>query len=248
MINNQKNQFPKIIHQSWKNDNVVGPFKKWSETWKKFNKGYEYRLWTDDDNLRLISEHFPEFLQTYKSYNHNIKRADSARPAYMYKYGGIYADLDFECLKSFDELTDKYAGYSAILGYMGEDRAFSHCMPNAIMISKPGFDFWTHYMDVMKDRANGGGAEFDTGPVALKDAYDSYQNKQKIAVLDSHFFYPLNWSNKKHEDLRYRGNPIWNGEDGYLTTGDKAIEFSKSYAVTYWTGVWKEKSYEYTLE
>lgn len=240
-------EFPKIIHQSWKDKNLRKDFKVWAETWKKHNPSYEYKLWTDEDNFNLISSDFSNFLTPYMSYNHNIKRADSVRCAYMYKYGGVYADLDFECLKPFDTILEQYKGYSAILGFMGYDTNHQHCMPNAIMISKPGFDFWTHCMNIMSERVNGGGPELDTGPILIREAYQTYYDKHKIAVLDTEIFYPLCWYNKEHEKARFKGSPLWNNDGSFLSDEEKNELFPDSYAVTYWTSSWKDDSYNFSL-
>ncbi len=46
------------------------------------------RLWSDEDNLQLVEEHFPWFLETYNSFTAPVMRADSCRILYMYHYGG----------------------------------------------------------------------------------------------------------------------------------------------------------------
>ncbi|KAI9017304.1 hypothetical protein BC832DRAFT_536628 [Gaertneriomyces semiglobifer] len=66
-------------------------FVKWSMTWKKQNPGYEYRLWTDDDNRRMIAQHYPWALAAYDGMPKNIQRADMARYFYMHRYGCVYA-------------------------------------------------------------------------------------------------------------------------------------------------------------
>ena len=52
---------------------------------------------------------------------------------------GLYADLDFEVLKPFDELIK---GTSLVLAAMTDDESFNHRVPNAWMASAPGHDFW----------------------------------------------------------------------------------------------------------
>jgi hypothetical protein len=40
--------------------------------------------------LQLIADKFPWFVDTYRSYPHNIQRADVLRYFVLYEYGGIY--------------------------------------------------------------------------------------------------------------------------------------------------------------
>ncbi len=59
------------------------------------------RLWTDEDNLALVKEHFPHLLNAYQAMEYNIMRADIIRYMYMSKYGGYYLDLDYEVFTPF---------------------------------------------------------------------------------------------------------------------------------------------------
>jgi len=225
---------PKIIHQTWKTCKLPALFDTWSSTWKAFNPGYQYRLWTDEDNLNFIKSRYPRFLADYLSYNQHIKRVDAVRYFYLYEHGGIYCDLDFECLMGFDDLLARYSNKDVILGYMGTDRDFIHCIPNAIMISKPKSPFWLHVIREMKKRINRGRPEFDTGPILLKQCYDSYENKDEIAVLNQDVFYGINWASEEGQRMRHR--VVFNKT--LLSEKEKTALFPNAYAVTYWTHSW----------
>lgn len=68
------------------------------------------------------------FLATYDAFPKNILRIDSVRYMYMHYYGGVYADLDFECVGTMDKV---FRGKKVILGRMGTDLSFVHSIPNA---------------------------------------------------------------------------------------------------------------------
>ena len=78
---------------------------RWREECKMLNPCWEFRLWTDGDNLDLVKMSFPELLPTYEGYDVNIKRIDAARYMMLYKYGGVYMDMDLACLRGFNEST-----------------------------------------------------------------------------------------------------------------------------------------------
>ncbi|KAJ3127056.1 hypothetical protein HK098_006853 [Nowakowskiella sp. JEL0407] len=101
-----KRSIPKIIHQSWKNEHLPAKFEEWASSWKQQNPEYQYTLWTDAQNRNLVVNHFPWFLETYDTLPKPISKADAVRYMYLYKYGGVYADLDVEALKPIDELLD----------------------------------------------------------------------------------------------------------------------------------------------
>lgn len=97
---------PKIIHQTAPSDKS-----KWHPIWETCQKSwqdnfsspeYDYKFWNDDDLLNLIQTEFPDYLQLYTDFGKNtILKVDFARYAILYKYGGIYADMDFMCKKNF---------------------------------------------------------------------------------------------------------------------------------------------------
>jgi len=98
------NGFPSIIHQSWKNEVIPDHWLISQENWLKFHPDYIYILWTDEMNLKLVTEFYPEYLKQFTSYPYPIQRADFSRLLYMKRYGGLYSDLDISPNKNCDAL------------------------------------------------------------------------------------------------------------------------------------------------
>ena len=213
---------PKIIHQTWKTSTLPDNFKKWSQTIKDMHPTWEYKLWTDEDNRNFIKDNYNWFLTTYDNYNMNIKKVDSVRYFYLYHFGGVYIDLDFECLKPLDNLI---SNKRIILGEMG-DGSCSNCIPNAIMISRPNEPFWLYVILKMIQRDKTGSAEYDTGPQLLKECYDTFIDKNIITLEKSDILYPIDWTTSKGQELRAN-----------IPTNPKEL-FPNSYMVTYWTHSW----------
>ena len=210
----------------------------WAETWRSNNPDYEYVLWDDADNRRFVAENFQWFLPTYDSYDKEIKRADAIRYMYLYTYGGIYADLDFECLKPFDSLLEEYRGYDIILGQMESDLSQWHSsnnIPNAIMISKPGCSFWLRVLERMVVKASSsqgqGRPEVETGPVVLKEVYLSSWF-ERIKLLPPSILYPISWVTDEEERLTALK------ADEHTLTQTMKTKYPSSYAVTYWAHSW----------
>jgi mannosyltransferase OCH1-like enzyme len=223
---NSKNEkhkiIPKIIHQTWKTKELPENFKIWSATIKKHHPTWEYKLWTDENNRNFIKENYHWFLSIYDSYNHNIKRVDAVRYFYLYHYGGIYADLDFECLGPIDGLLENKI---IAFGKMGDGQC-SNCIPNAIMISSAKHNFWLFVIKKMVSRVNVSIPEFDTGPELLKECIDTFSDKKAITLFESKYFYPIDWTTEKGQ--WYRTNIPTNPSQ----------EFPNSYFVTYWSHTW----------
>ena len=133
----------RIIHQSWKVATLPKRFAGWSKSWSSCFPGWERKLWTDADNRDLIVKHYPWFLPTYDSFRSNIYRADAARIFYMFHYGGIYADLDADCLQPFEHLL---TNHSIVFGAMeGKQTKFDPpegYVQNSLMYSQAKHPFW----------------------------------------------------------------------------------------------------------
>jgi len=224
-------EFPQIIFQTWKTkiqSDIPYYMKKWSASWKKNNPNFKYLLWDDIDNRNFIKQYYPWFLAKYDSYDVNIKRVDAIRYFFLYHYGGIYADMDFECLKDFNPLLKMYdMKADVLLGKMSKNE-HAHNIPNAIMISKPKETFWIYVFHMLLVKpSKGERVENTTGPILLKDALKLYNDDKnvknkvlskmlpmmgissysfnntytRVKILDPEYFYPIDWTNAEHQKL-----------------------------------------------
>ncbi|HQM28620.1 MAG TPA: glycosyltransferase [Syntrophales bacterium] len=198
---------PKIIHQTWKNKDVPKEFIPFQKKVKGLHPDWEYKLWTDEDNLTFVKQYFQDFYSTYISLPSNIMRADMIRYFIMYRIGGIYLDLDYEMLKPFDLLD-----YGLVLPY-NRSKSFGDAYDgfgNCIFGSAPGHPFWKYVIDDFKVPRNYG--EFFktlldkpyipkdtpleiaiTGPGLLTRIFYSYQDKLQDYILpEREVFHPLN--------------------------------------------------------
>lgn len=222
---------PKKIMQTWKTHELPDLFAKWSSTWNVFHPTWDYILMDDHDNRAYIEKYFPWFLSIYDSFPQEIYRADAIRYFYLYNEGGVYADLDFECLKPLDPLIAKGG---VILGKM-TDAPIDGKYPNAFMASCPKADFWPVVIYCIMQNLHNKRPEHVTGPSILWMAVNIYKNPQsKHAVLEQMKLY---MPDMKDIPVQIRPRcelyPIDWFSKTYLVT-------PCSYAITYWTGSWKE--------
>ncbi|KAL6721062.1 hypothetical protein ACLMJK_000162 [Lecanora helva] len=184
---------PKLLHQSWINETIPTKFEEWSESCREVNSDWEWVLWTDEDNLKLVEKYAPWFNLTYEFLRSEIYRADAARNIYMHIFGGVYADLDTECLLPYETMFEKhdtsavlYSDSSfidskgerkAFFGRMGMDDDSMHSIPNAFMASTPGHPFWLLPIETADEMATLAGMQPErlTGPIALRDQILNYQ-------------------------------------------------------------------------
>ncbi|KAL4870314.1 hypothetical protein BDV12DRAFT_195462 [Aspergillus spectabilis] len=200
-ISHDKTTIPKIIHQTWfpAGSNMSSSAKSWVATVKKFHPDWEYVLWDDGSNEKLVREYFPWFLETYKSLPKEINRADMARNFYMFLFGGMYADVDTEALRPVETLFASHDvsldSHQAILSsatssttsnskvqraFMGRmahtlDPEGLGAIPNGWMASPPGHPFWLlPVLSVLENPKGDGSVEGMTGPGILGPLIKQY--------------------------------------------------------------------------
>lgn len=188
---------PRIIHQTWKTADVPARWRAWQASWQHQHPQWEYRLWTDADNRALVQRHYPWFIREFDAYDAPIKRADAARYLIMHRYGGVYADLDFECLRPLGPLL---APHQLVLGAEPHEHADirlvrasgqATIVGNAFIASVPGHPFWTHLFRALLFAAHEPSPLDATGPLLLTRAYFSYPAVDDTCLLDAPLVYPL---------------------------------------------------------
>jgi mannosyltransferase OCH1-like enzyme len=228
----QKIELTKIIHQSWKTKDI--PYevykKEWVESWTQLNPEWEYKLWTDEDNRNLIKDHYPQYLELYDSYERAIAKADIVRLFYLHKFGGLYVDLDFRCLKPIDSII---VPEHINLGEQKTKEYKTNSIANALMYSPPGQDFWLKCADELINHKfiNGelNATEAATGPIFLYNCLEKFK-PQNLTVHESDIFYPVSWE--------IDGSAISQSlEQKWLDYPEQS--FPDSYAITYWSGGWR---------
>jgi mannosyltransferase OCH1-like enzyme len=84
---------PRILHQCYfhppgKPETMPPDMEKWSTGCRAQHSDWEWVLWSDADNLKLVQKYYPWLEKSYKSLPKEIFRADMARTLYMYTFGG----------------------------------------------------------------------------------------------------------------------------------------------------------------
>ncbi|MEG8020895.1 glycosyltransferase family 32 protein [Sphingomonas aerolata] len=179
-----------MIFQTWKSRSVIpGNYRHWRQTFVDTNPDCRVLLWDDADNRAFIADRFAWALPVYDSYPQEIFRADAVRFFFLLEFGGLYADMDTECLRPIRPSASTGA---VVLCRMGGNPDFAHAIPNAIMASRPSQIFWLFAIHCMIEAAEhipdaaariAAGPETMTGPVLLKQAYDAFVALDEAAVM-----------------------------------------------------------------
>jgi mannosyltransferase OCH1-like enzyme len=105
---------PKIIWQTYKTKLPPAISISSIKTWIEKNPDYTLYYFDDEKCERFICDHFSqEFVNMYRSLPFGVMKSDAWRIAIVYIYGGIYTDLDTDCLKPADEWLKDYSFVAA---------------------------------------------------------------------------------------------------------------------------------------
>ncbi len=229
---------PRILHQTYKDDKIPAKLATLQSSWLKHNPHWQYRFWSDKDIREFIAEHYADFLDIFDTYPHNIMRVDAFRYLLLYHHGGIYADLDFECLLPMDELL---ADQDILLIPEPEkhmhkqkprERNLDYVVSNALMASVPGHPFWREVVELLKKSANSPDILDATGPFML-----TYAHKDFIPTIP--LANPRNFDGLLSDDHgKVGGRTKRAAKDAILDVRLDSPANIPMYARHHWAGTW----------
>jgi hypothetical protein len=90
---------PKIIHQIWVGGQPMpARLNQYRQSWATHHPGWEIRLWTDANRPKLQNE------SLWATAPHPAAKSDLLRYELLRQFGGLYVDVDFECLRNVEPL------------------------------------------------------------------------------------------------------------------------------------------------
>lgn len=184
---------PKIIHQTARNKDLKEPYRSFQGKLLTLHPDWEYRFYDDQDCRNTVAKQFPVLLPIYDSFTTNVQRADMFRVVTVYSHGGVYVDLDVECLQPLDGLCE----YNCVLSEektlnWGEAREFGHehtlRVANYMFASEPNHLFMLHLLLRMTERCRRPVTREEdvlesTGPGLMTDSYHACKDKLRDIVL-----------------------------------------------------------------
>ena len=185
---NRTNYIPKIIHQIFfyiSDDTIPKHLKNAQRSWHLFNPDFQYILWNSSMVDHLIQQHYPSQWTLYNSYSRWVQRADFARYVILHHYGGIYVDIDIECISSMRQVNKTFPSNAEFVMY--ETRPYG--VSNDFLMSKPKHPFIASVINGLSSANRWYIIPYltvfcSTGPLYLYGRYMSYQKKSDILILD----------------------------------------------------------------
>lgn len=90
---------PFVVHQIAPEEQIPDHFQAYRSSWTFWNPELELRLWTGSSLRALIVERAPWFLPLFDGVPYGLFQADLGRYLLLQQFGGLYADLDCQCLQ-----------------------------------------------------------------------------------------------------------------------------------------------------
>lgn len=249
---------PKIIHQSWTNwishhgggkgNSTYYPpiFRGFTELLKEYHPTWEHKMWNGEEERELIKEDYAWFLPIYDGYGscHRpqfesglVKRADASRFFYLHKYGGLYYDVDTECLKPHDNLLEQVVDFG--VGQRGDDYNSPAAFPNSAMFARPGSLFIEKYIFKALENTKDVACVVDaTGPTML--SHVARKGSEYVKVFPWEHFYAVDWEKENGRNHNSKERVAATNEGIAPDHEETKKRFPSSYSVTYCTSSWIE--------
>ena len=204
---------PPIIHQTYKTHQLPEAWQQMQRSWTHSalvqEHGYEYMFWTDEMNRHLIASEFPWFLEYYDAYPKPIQRVDAARLFILYKFGGIYVDLDIGLRAGCEAIIDAWRSAPVVLphttpvGYSNGFMMFEpkHPLIEQMIYSLPhGDPWWLRFVVPPYFRVI-----ISTGPLFVTRQYLFFDHKDQVLSLSKDDY--------RHRCLEHGIGSSWHGDD-----------------------------------
>lgn len=233
----------KAIHQIWLGERKPpSSFTSWRGSWIEKFPDWSYRLWTDKD----LPEVLPLMVDT-TAFDHHLNvalRSDILRLELLRLFGGIYADVDFECLHNFEWM------FRPGCFHYGDESAYRPA--NSLLVSARDHGFLTFMLEAIARHlkhavATGGtweSVQQISGPDALHRALQSWVwlwrcdevivnpsgqecggRHRDVVCFASQSWFPYHWEQKQD----------W--QDA-VVHNEVARRYPMAVAVHHWAGSW----------
>jgi mannosyltransferase OCH1-like enzyme len=203
---------PYKFHFIWIQGFESCPFKKNYLQCQKINPKIEFYFWDEPQILDLLdSTPWIPYRDQVKELYINEKvlagKADIARYFIIYVYGGVYIDMDYQCIQSFIPTLDAYGSKIDLAVVLTKDFLFyikpilhgklkgkKYFLNNGFFASKPQHDLLKHALESCIQNKNQKILIFRTGTLIFYQSFQKIfqkEEKTKTLILPKMYYQPL---------------------------------------------------------
>jgi hypothetical protein len=199
---------PRTFHRIWLGGAMPAEYERYGATWLAHHPDWEMVTWTEDTLPPLRNQ------AAFDAATSLAQKADIARYELLLRFGGVYVDTDFECLRNIEPLLAGLEAFSA-----REDDEF---VAIGIMGAVAGHPVFAAAVEQIPGRIAAmphSGPNEQTGPHLLTELVRAHgDGTTKLTVFGPREFYPYSYD-----------EPHRRGE-----------AFPEAYAVHHWAHSWAE--------
>jgi len=192
----EKPLIPKVMHHVWDGD-IPPLYQNYLNECKKLHPDWEFKFWTDKQ-IRALSLEYQELYDKMRNYS---GRSDIARYEILYRFGGVYRDLDVKCFRPIDDLNHKYEFFAPIeFPVLHWKQRLS--VNNGIIGTKAGHPILKRTLEIINENLDEAWRKFDqdqeiekhsfmvakTSMLPLTDGFVQKAQDKDIAMPTSYFF------------------------------------------------------------
>lgn len=197
----------KIIHQIWLQglNNIPDELLERRQTILNIHdSSWTYILWDEIDIINLMRQDV-NYLQVYYKLEYMHQKIDFAKYIILYKFGGVYIDIDVEMIGSLDSILKDNQNFDLIVSKIIIDNFIEEklscddqiCLNNGIIMAKQGCDvLYNLIQNILKNYEC---KMFDvkiscinntTGPKFLTHYLLSYKGNSRVLYLEPEYLEP----------------------------------------------------------
>ena len=222
---------PQTIHQTWETRCLPPTLAHYHASWVRLNPTWRVSLYDSQMRLDFVRDAYPEFLPVYQGFAHTIQRADFFRYLIVYRYGGLYADIDMECLRPLGPFDPSSTAIFSVEEHITRQRQreLGYREPfqiaNCIFATAPQHWFLAHMIEQVVQTAHQP-AQTDaailatTGPWRLTRLYFALapEAQRQLTILPQIYWmpptsYPNWWPLNRNMVARHHFMGSWKSED-----------------------------------
>ena len=211
---------PKVFHRiRLSDDKLPAEAEQYAASWRRYHPAWEFREWT---MANLPSLRNRELFDCCANTGH---RADILRYELLEQFGGVYVDLDFECLRPIDPLLQGVAAFAGAIRSRPRELGIQN-IETAILGSHPQLPFFTElvhrlgpWLDCWDWHPS---VSVRTGPQFFEkhlQRWYAIRDSMPLTVFAPKVFYPYLWDEPRPPVNRN----------------------THSYAVHHWWGTWRHQ-------
>ena len=223
---------PKIIHQIWLQgyNQIPKQLLIYHKNCHIVNDGFKHILWDEPKIKLLLENNFgKKYIETFNKYECLAQKADFARYAILYTYGGIYLDMDMICRKNLEP----FLKHNFFFTKFSVPLFISKRYNNAVFGSIPKHPIYPIAFQKMFERlSKKSNITYSTGTKLFYDAITTYQKKTGMndaVLIDQKYLHPCDIYDD--DTCPYTCTDCFVSHVGYGSWGGKLQKFTNKYLV-----------------